>query len=53
MEKDKLIEEALKNIRNDRKTTESLLVDLKKEMTSNSTEHAKAGFVAGTTKWID
>jgi len=46
MEKDKLIEEALKNIRNDRKTTESLLVDLKKEMTSSSTEHAKAGFVA-------
>lgn len=46
MNKDKLIEEALDNIRNDRTTTESLLVDLQQEIQQNQVENIKAGLVA-------
>ena len=46
MYKEKLIKEALDNIRNDRTTTESLLIDLQQEMTQNQTPNSKAGFVA-------
>tara|TARA_R100001509_G_scaffold50823_2_gene27923 strand:+ start:671 stop:982 length:312 start_codon:yes stop_codon:yes gene_type:complete len=46
MNKTKLIEEALDNIRNDRTTTESLLVDLQQEISQNQVENVKAGLVA-------
>ena len=46
MNKTKLIEEALDNIRNDRTTTESLLVDLQQEINQNQVENVKAGLVA-------
>ena len=38
MDKNKLIEEALDNIRTDRTTTESLLVDLQQEIQQNQVE---------------
>tara|TARA_R110000796_G_scaffold110831_1_gene222374 strand:+ start:722 stop:1033 length:312 start_codon:yes stop_codon:yes gene_type:complete len=46
MDKNKLIEEALDNIRTDRVTTESLLQKLQQEIQQNQIENAKAGFVA-------
>ena len=46
MDKNKLIEEALDNIRTDRTTTESLLVDLQQEIQQNQVENVKAGLVA-------
>lgn len=46
MDKEKLILEALDNIRNDRTTTESLLFDLQQEINQNQVENTKAGFVA-------
>ena len=46
MDKNKLIEEALDNIRNDRTTTESLLIDLQQEIQQNQVENVKAGLVA-------
>jgi|DEB0MinimDraft_4_1074332.scaffolds.fasta_scaffold04004_9 hypothetical protein len=46
MNKEKLIEEALNNIRNDRSTTENLLVDLQQEINQNQVENVKAGIVA-------
>ena len=46
MDKEKLILEALDNIRNDRTTTESLLVDLQQEINQNQVENVRAGFVA-------
>ena len=46
MKKDKLIDEALKNIRKDRKRTEDLLIELQGEINSGETSHANAGSVA-------
>ena len=46
MQKDKLIDEALKNIRKDRKRTEALLVELQGEINSGETSHASAGGIA-------
>ena len=46
MQKDKLIDEALKNIRKDRKRTEDLLVELQGEINSGETSHASAGGIA-------
>ena len=46
MDKNKLIEEALDNIRNDRTTTETLLVDLQQEINQNQVENVRAGLVA-------
>jgi len=46
MDKNKLIEEALDNIRSDRTTTENLLIDLQQEIQQNQVENTKAGFVA-------
>ena len=46
MDKEKLILEALDNIRNDRTTTESLLVDLQQEINQNQVENVRAGLVA-------
>ena len=46
MDKNKLIEEALDNIRTDRVTTESLLQKLQQEIQQNQIENTKAGFVA-------
>jgi len=46
MNKDKLIKEALDNIRNDRNTTESLLINLQQEINSNQTTNSRSGLVA-------
>ena len=46
MDKKKLIEEALDNIRTDRTTTESLLIDLQQEIQQNQVENVRAGLVA-------
>jgi hypothetical protein len=46
MNKEELILEALDNIRNDRTTTESLLVDLQQEINQNQVENVRAGLVA-------
>jgi len=46
MDKSKLIEEALDNIRSDRTTTENLLIDLQQEIQQNQVENTKAGLVA-------
>jgi hypothetical protein len=46
MNKDKLIKEALDNIRNDRDTTESLLINLQQEINSNQTTNSRSGLVA-------
>ena len=46
MKKDKLLKEALDNIRTDRTTTETLLQDLQAEISSNETTNARSGLVA-------
>jgi len=46
MEKNKLLEEALDNVRNDRTTTKSLLIALSSEISSSMTDHAHSGIVA-------
>ena len=46
MEKDKLLQEALDNVRNDRTTTRSLLTALSSEISSALTDHANSGVVA-------
>jgi len=46
MDKNILLGEAIQNIRNDRQTTEDLLTELKKELGSVDTTHARAGVVA-------
>jgi hypothetical protein len=46
MEKDKLLQEALDNVRNDRTTTRSLLTALSSEISSSRTDHANSGVVA-------
>ena len=46
MENDKLITEALQNIRNDRQETADLLKELKTEIQSGDTTHSKSGIVA-------
>ena len=46
MEKDELIEEALANVRDDRKETQDLLKELKNELSSGEATHARAGVVA-------
>jgi len=46
MKKNELIEEALDNIREDRKRTEDLLAELNKELASGEATHARAGVVA-------
>tara|TARA_R110002020_G_scaffold286132_1_gene501673 strand:+ start:2413 stop:2697 length:285 start_codon:yes stop_codon:yes gene_type:complete len=46
MEKDKLIKEALANVRDDRKETQNLLKELKYELSSGEATHARAGVVA-------
>ena len=46
MKKDKLLQEALANIREDRDTAADLLVELQKEIVSGDTTHSKSGVVA-------
>jgi len=46
MENNKLITEALQNIRNDRQETADLLKELKTEIQSGDTTHSKSGIVA-------
>ena len=46
MDKDKLIKEALGNIRQDRVTTEALLVDLQQEINQGDATNSRAGMVA-------
>ena len=46
MDKDKLFNEAISNIRKDRIETESLLVELKNELAAGETTHARSGVVA-------
>jgi len=46
MDKDKLFNEAILNIRKDRIETESLLIELKNELASGETTHARSGVVA-------
>ena len=46
MNKEKLIQEALDNIRNDRNTTETLLIDLQQEINQSQIPNSKAGYVA-------
>ena len=46
MDKDKLITEALDNIREDRKKTEKLLTELQGEFATGEATHARAGVVA-------
>ena len=46
MKKKDLLQEALKNIREYRKTTEDLLVELQKEITAGEATHSRTGIVA-------
>tara|TARA_R110002012_G_scaffold257032_1_gene437247 strand:- start:146 stop:457 length:312 start_codon:yes stop_codon:yes gene_type:complete len=46
MKKDKLLKEALDNIRTDRVTTEALLQDLQAEINNSETTNARSGLVA-------
>tara|TARA_R110000824_G_scaffold13496_9_gene58741 strand:+ start:288 stop:599 length:312 start_codon:yes stop_codon:yes gene_type:complete len=46
MKKDKLLKEALDNIRTDRTTTEALLQDLQAEINNSETTNARSGLVA-------
>ena len=46
MDKDKLFNEAISNIRKDRIETESLLIELKNELAAGETTHARSGVVA-------
>ena len=46
MKKNKLLEEALANIREDRDAAADLLVELQKEITSGDTTHSRSGVVA-------
>mgnify|MGYP006405036843 FL=1 len=46
MKKKELLNEALTNIREDRKKTEDLLKELGVELSSGDTTHSKAGIVA-------
>ena len=46
MENNKLITEALQNIRNDRQETADLLKELKAEFQSGDTTHSRSGVVA-------
>ena len=46
MKKDKLLKEALDNIRTDRITTEALLQDLQAEINNSETTNARSGLVA-------
>jgi hypothetical protein len=46
MKKDKLLKEALDNIRTDRVTTETLLQDLQAEINNSETTNARSGLVA-------
>lgn len=46
MATEKLFEEAIANIRKDRKTTESLLQGILSEISASETSHSKSGIVA-------
>jgi translation initiation factor 1 (eIF-1/SUI1) len=46
MDKNKLFNEAISNIRKDRIETESLLIELKNELAAGETTHARSGVVA-------
>jgi len=46
VKKDKLLKEALDNIRTDRVTTEALLQDLQAEINNSETTNARSGLVA-------
>jgi malonyl CoA-acyl carrier protein transacylase len=46
MDKDKLFNEVISNIRKDRLETESLLIELKNELAAGETTHARSGIVA-------
>ena len=46
MDKDKLFNEVISNIRKDRLETESLLIELKNELAAGETTHARSGVVA-------
>jgi hypothetical protein len=46
MDKEDLLEEAIKNIRDDRKKTSELLKELQQELSNPDTTHARSGIVA-------